>query len=184
MSSALKSLATGLLGSRKAAALLVGLLATLLQIPLIQWLDMPQEKAVELATTISTQIVALVSAYIVGQGVADHGKEKVKAAMSAVNVAGLPPIPSAIKKAYGLALLAGLALGLQGCTLQGSYVTADRLTYEAVAPVYLRYTDDDRALDQASKDRRRELVESWRARIDEGELHEAAAEAGEGEGSE
>lgn len=78
MKEQIKSTAAELAGSKKATALLIALLVTLLQIPLIKLLDMPQEQAIELATTASTLIVGAASAYILAQGVADHGKEAAK----------------------------------------------------------------------------------------------------------
>ena len=74
----------------------------------------------------------------------------------------------------GVAIVTGIVLlcvlALNGCSgLQGSYVDADRLTYKAVAPVYLRYTEADLELDDRAKKRRRRLVRSWDGRLKEGE---------------
>lgn len=78
MMSAIKELAVGLLASKKFAALVVGLLASLVQIPLIRWAKLPEEQAMSIAGSVSTKIVAAVSAYLIGQGLADQGKEKAK----------------------------------------------------------------------------------------------------------
>ncbi len=154
MNDALKTLLTGLLSSKKAAALLVGLVATLLQVPLIQWLDMPQEEAVALATKVSTQIVALIGAYMIGQGVADVNKGK------------LPKVAGGA--AVGALLCAGL-LFLPGCSTQSAYVAADRETYEAIAPEYRAYVEADPKLTPKQKGRRERSVESWGGRLTEAE---------------
>jgi Na+/melibiose symporter-like transporter len=78
MKDSLKQLAKGLLGSKKVAALLVGMLAALAQIPLIKWLGMPEEQATSLATTVSAMVVGLAATYILGQSAADLGKEAAK----------------------------------------------------------------------------------------------------------
>ena len=57
----------GLLGSKKFVAMIVGLIATL--VAKIGW-DVPEE-------TIA-KVVALIASYIIGQGVADAGKERAK----------------------------------------------------------------------------------------------------------
>lgn len=73
-----------------------------------------------------------------------------------------------------LALLALVLLGCAillavGCSAQGDYVRCDRLTYDAIAPVYSGYVSSDPALADEAKDRRHRLLESWRARIVEAE---------------
>jgi hypothetical protein len=45
------------------------------------------------------------------------------------------------------------------------YVKADRLTYDAIAPEYLRYVDADPGLTQEQKDRRHRTVDTWNLRI-------------------
>jgi hypothetical protein len=64
---------------------------------------------------------------------------------------------------------AALFLCATGCALNQEYVKADRLTYEAVAPAYLKYLDADPALDQEQKDRRKRTVETWKLRISKAE---------------
>lgn len=55
-----------------------------------------------------------------------------------------------------------------GCTCvdMKGYVAADKATFIAITPEYLEYVDNDAALDQAKKDRRRRLVDTWKLRID------------------
>ena len=68
-------------------------------------------------------------------------------------------------------LLSGLlALGLSACVSPShtAYVGADRLTFDAVAPEYLRYVEADPSLDGAAKERRKRTIESWRLRIKKG----------------
>ena len=78
MSEAVKGLLVALLGSKKFAALLIGLLVTLLAYPLTRWAGVDELGAKEIALPIATLVVTQVSAYLVGQGIADHGKEKAK----------------------------------------------------------------------------------------------------------
>lgn len=66
----MKKIAISLLSSKKFLALLV----TLLVLVATRKLGLDEETATELAR----EIVALAAAYMVGQGVADHGKEKAK----------------------------------------------------------------------------------------------------------
>lgn len=61
------------------------------------------------------------------------------------------------------ALLLGLML-FTGCTLQSGYVTADRMTFDAIAPEYRLYVAEDDTLSHEKKERRYRLVESWDAR--------------------
>lgn len=63
-----------------------------------------------------------------------------------------------------VALLA--LLPLAGCAgVQAEYVKADKATYAAIVPEYLKYVDADPDLDDDSKDLRRNTVASWEARI-------------------
>ncbi len=75
MKDALKTLATGLLRSKKFAALVTGLLVMLAVYPLTRWAGMDEAGAKEIALPLATKIVAMVSAYLIGQGAADFGKE-------------------------------------------------------------------------------------------------------------
>lgn len=72
----IKALAKNAFSSRKFLALIVGLLAVLLSLALVKWLGLEHEEALQLSTTVAASIVGLVGSYLVGQGVADHGKEK------------------------------------------------------------------------------------------------------------
>ena len=76
----LKNLGAELLGSKKFAALMVGLLATGLSYPLTRFAGMDEISALELSTALSGKVVLLVGAYLAGQGLADFGKEKAKLA--------------------------------------------------------------------------------------------------------
>ena len=69
----------------------------------------------------------------------------------AIWVAGILAILAAI-------VLAVLSLG--GCQ-DTAFVTAERSTYQAIAPEYLRYVHDDTALDAAARLRRVRTVELW-----------------------
>jgi len=75
---AVKTVIASLLGSKKFVALMVGLLVTLSVYPLTRWAGMSEVEAKEIALPIATKLMALVSAYMLSQGVADHGKEAKK----------------------------------------------------------------------------------------------------------
>jgi hypothetical protein len=78
------------------------------------------------------------------------------------------PYPYLVENVIACFFALGVALVLllaTGCGAQADYVEADRLTYEAVAPIYLNYTDDDPELAKPEKERRHRLVRSWAARI-------------------
>lgn len=59
---------------------------------------------------------------------------------------------------------------LCSCTPTELYVKADRATYQAIAPEYIKYVDLDGQLSQDQKDRRHRLVEAWDGRIRAAEL--------------
>lgn len=61
--------------------------------------------------------------------------------------------------------IALFALAACGCAPSKAYVEADRLTYEAVAPEYLRYVEADPALSADQRQLRRDNVEAWAIRI-------------------
>ena len=57
-------------------------------------------------------------------------------------------------------------LFLAGCpSVPDLYVEADRLTYEAIAPRYEKYLDDDTAIDDSTRDLRKNTLKSWDARL-------------------
>lgn len=51
---------------------------------------------------------------------------------------------------------------LSGCNLGGE---ADRATFDAIAPEYLGYVTQDPALTDEQKERRRQTVRSWEAKV-------------------
>lgn len=63
----------------------------------------------------------------------------------------------------GLAVVATL---LGGCGVAKEYVAADKATFEAVTPVYLKYVDADTSISQEDKDRLKRTVATWKLRID------------------
>ena len=69
----------GLMGSKKFVAFCVGLLCVACVYPLVRWGGMSEAEAKEFAEPAMTKIMALVSAYVLAQGVSDHGKGKVEA---------------------------------------------------------------------------------------------------------
>lgn len=67
---------------------------------------------------------------------------------------------------FALALTLTLA---SGCTIAPAYVTADRATFDAIAPEYRAYVDADPELSLEKKTRRRGTIDSWDARLREEE---------------
>lgn len=63
-----------------------------------------------------------------------------------------------------LTLVVILCVGCTCVDMKG-YVAADKATFIAITPEYLEYVENDSALDQAKKDRRRRLVATWKLRI-------------------
>lgn len=61
-----------------------------------------------------------------------------------------------------------LALLLASCTPR-EYVSADRLTYEAVAPAHAAYVQADPQLTPDQKQARLDLLQSWRFRVEAAE---------------
>lgn len=51
-----------------------------------------------------------------------------------------------------------------GCVLPPT--EAERKTYEAVAPEYRAYVENDAAMPEDAKQRRFDLIESWRIRVE------------------
>jgi len=58
---------------------------------------------------------------------------------------------------------------LSGCTLQSSYVEADRRTHDRIAPDFWAYVEADHDLTDKQIQRRRDAIDSWDARITEAE---------------
>jgi hypothetical protein len=54
---------------------------------------------------------------------------------------------------------------LVSCGAAPQYVTADRATFEAVAPEYLKYVDADPALDVSARESRHLTVLTWEMRL-------------------
>jgi hypothetical protein len=61
-------------------------------------------------------------------------------------------------------LLTVMALAFTGCCTPDT--SAEKATFDAIAPAYLRYVQADPLLDDLSKQRRVRLVKSWQIRID------------------
>lgn len=80
MKEILKGLVLELLGSKKFAGLLAGLLVVVAVYPLTRWAGFDEAGAKALAEPIAQQAVALVGTYLIGQGIADVGKAKALAA--------------------------------------------------------------------------------------------------------
>lgn len=79
-----------------------------------------------------------------------------------------------------------LALALcfsAGCAttdiIQSDYVEADRATYEAVAPRYSDYVENDPSLDSDEKRRRLRTITTWRLRLEQAETPVQPAPEGE-----
>jgi len=69
-------------------------------------------------------------------------------------------------------LMAVALLLLAGCAGPNpSYIQADRATYEAIAPEYLRYIQDDARLTGAEVQRRIDTVNTWLRRIEAAEAN-------------
>ena len=70
-------------------------------------------------------------------------------------------------------LLLLLPTHLTGCSIltapEGTYVAADRATYDAVAPEYRAYVTSDPNLDDEQRARRHRTVETWRVRLESAE---------------
>lgn len=47
-----------------------------------------------------------------------------------------------------------------------AYLEADRLTYDAIAPSYRAYVEADPELNEASKQSRYRLLDTWKLRIE------------------
>jgi len=63
-------------------------------------------------------------------------------------------------------LLMLLVVAICSCTTSEVYVKADKMTYDAIAPEYVKYVEADKKLDKDAKARRVRLVETWKKRID------------------
>lgn len=68
------------------------------------------------------------------------------------------------RRLSALLLLALLCVSCDG--VSKAYVKADELTYDAIAPEYLKYVQADEALSDAQKKRRATTVDTWRTRIE------------------
>tara|TARA_Y100000034_G_C6653897_1_gene286348 strand:+ start:335 stop:589 length:255 start_codon:yes stop_codon:yes gene_type:complete len=74
-----------------------------------------------------------------------------------------------LKKAVMITVVVlGLSTLSTGCVSpRQAYIEADLLTHIAVAPEYEKYFEQDDDLDEEQKQDRRDLVTSWRSRIDQ-----------------
>lgn len=66
-----------------------------------------------------------------------------------------------------LFLLLLVLAGCPGCPAGTTYVDADQLTYDAIAPEYVAYVSSDVALTPDQKERRFQTVRSWEGRLKE-----------------
>lgn len=73
--SPVRQVLASVLTSRKALATITGVLITLAAYPLTRWAGMEPEAAIALTTGVVPWVVGLLVAFVLGQGVADHGKE-------------------------------------------------------------------------------------------------------------
>jgi len=64
--------------------------------------------------------------------------------------------------------LAALSLlsSCSGLSVSNAYLEADKMTYEAIAPDYRTYVEDDANLDEAAKAARIRLLNSWKMRLE------------------
>lgn len=53
--------------------------------------------------------------------------------------------------------------------IQEDYVAADRATFTAITPKYLKYIEEDKSLDDEEKARRRRTVRTWEMRLEQAE---------------
>ena len=58
-----------------------------------------------------------------------------------------------------------------GCGIDRQYIRADRFTYEAIAPEYQEYVDQNKTLNSLEKSRRFLTIELWERRIQEAEAN-------------
>lgn len=106
------------------------------------------------------------AATLAGAGAALYGRVRARRRISAPDASHRP-----------LLLLALVALlGTGGCSAMQSpvaaYVAADRATFEAIAPEYLEYVEDDPSLIDEQRQRRERTVAAWRLRVEEAEGEE------------
>ena len=132
----------------------------------------------------------LSAASLAASGVALYGRVRASRRIVAARTAADPAAGSAgddgahrgpnshnrrLNRLIVVALLAPAAVcGAAGCGALGrspsqAYVAADRATYEAVAPEYATYVNDDATLDDDQRARRVRTVETWRLRIESAE---------------
>ena len=86
------------------------------------------------------------------------------------------------KVVVGVLLLPAWLSASGGCAVLGrspsqAYVASDRATYEAVAPEYAGYVNDDPGLDDSQRARRVRTLETWRLRIESAERASGAGDA-------
>lgn len=62
-----------------------------------------------------------------------------------------------------------LFLSMSTACVSKAYVAADRATFEAVAPEYRAYVEQDSVLDGAQKERRFRTLETWLVRLEAAE---------------
>lgn len=63
--------------------------------------------------------------------------------------------------------------------IRTDYTAADRATYDAITPAYLKYVGEDTSIDKDEKKRRERTVTTWRLRLENAEAPVAGAPEGE-----
>ena len=81
------------------------------------------------------------------------------------HISGVEKYLNSVVKAVTVLLL----IVMWGCALQSSYVTADRKTFDAVAPVYSAYVLGDKKLSAEDRAVREAVIRSWATRLADAE---------------
>jgi hypothetical protein len=68
-----------------------------------------------------------------------------------------------------LALTALAPIALSSCSVDSSYVAADRATYDAVAPFHRHYVESDPTLDPDQRELALLILDTWRIRLETAE---------------
>lgn len=68
-------------------------------------------------------------------------------------------------KKIKLAAMAALILAMTSCGVSDAYLKADRDTFEAIAPDYSKYVNEDESLDAKDKEIFLRTISVWEERI-------------------